>query len=166
MNKNPAKSYTSNSLRTASPGQVILMLYDGALKFMSLAETGFPMSDPRERNETIHNNLVKAQNVLSELQSSLDMKAEGEFARTMFNLYDFMIRQLQEANIKKNSAPIKIVKKLLKQIRDSWAEMLRKNFSEAAAAENKAAANKDESEDESSSAASDEKVGGTLNENA
>lgn len=134
MNANLAKSYKSSSVHTANPGQLVLMLYDGALKFMSLAEQGMESSDPRVRNESMNNNLIKAQNILAELQSSLDMKVPGDFAKTMFGLYDFMIRQLQEANIKKTVGPIKTVQRMLKDIRDAWEEMLKKMAKENAEA--------------------------------
>jgi flagellar secretion chaperone FliS len=134
MNPNLAKSYKSSAVLNASPGQLILMLYDGALKFLAIAEHGLTLDNPRERIETVNNNLIKAQNILAELQSSLDMKVEGEFPKTMFRLYDFMIRQLQQANIKKEAAPIKVVAGMLKDVRDAWEEMLRKNIAATAAA--------------------------------
>jgi flagellar protein FliS len=166
MNRNQqANSYKNSAIKTASPGQIILMLYDGALKFMQQAEDGFAMENLRERNETINNHLIKAQNVLAELQSSLDMKTGGKFSETMSNIYDFMIRQLQDANLNKNAAPIKIVRKLLKEIRDAWEEMLKKNSSEAAAT---AKANKEAATESGSSAAmdGDSKIGGGLNASA
>ncbi len=133
MNTNFAKSYKSSSVNTATPGQLVLMLYDGALKFLALAEQGLQDENPRQRNEAVNNNLIKAQNILAELQSSLDMKVPGDFAKTMFGLYDFMIRQLQQANIKKTAEPIQTVYKMLKDIRDAWEEMLKKVSQESAA---------------------------------
>lgn len=126
INTDLAKSYKSSSVHTANPGQLVLMLFDGALKFMSLAEQGLQSTDLRVRNEQANNNLIKAQNILAELQSSLDMKVPGDFAKTMFGLYDFMIRQLQQANIKKTAEPIKTVYRMLKDVRDAWEEMLKK----------------------------------------
>ena len=134
MNRELAKSYKNSSVNTASPGQLVLMLYDGALKFLSLAEQGLSSTDPRIKNEVVNNNLIKAQNILAELQSSLDMKVPGDFSKTMFGLYDFMIRQLQQANIKKVAEPIETVSKMLKDIRDAWEEMLKKVSQESAAA--------------------------------
>ena len=135
MNRQFAQSYKASSVQTASPGQLVLMLYDGALKFLQVAEAGFQETNVRTRNEQINNNLIKAQNILAELQTSLDMKVEGEFSKTMFQLYDFMIRQLQEANIRKAPEPIKVVDGMLRDIRDAWEEMLKKNSATAAAAQ-------------------------------
>lgn len=165
MKQNLAQSYKNSSVQTATPGQLVLMLYDGALKFMSQAEAGFSLKNPREFNETINNNIIRAQNILSELQSSLDMKVGGDFPRTMFRLYDFMIHQLQEANIKKKPDPIKVVYGMLKDIRDAWEEMLKKTASETAAAQVGAASVKeDDSQDESRD--SDSKSGGVLDASA
>jgi len=165
--KNFTQSYTSSSLQTASPAQITLMLFDGALRFMNAAEQGFAIQTLREKNEAVHNNIVKAQNILAELQSALDMEKGGEFSKTMFNLYDYMLSQLQAANIKKNAAPMKIVQRLLKDIRDAWDAMLQKISKEAAATEaaNKEAATHDgSSSDDSGDDAG--QAGGSLNASA
>lgn len=121
-----AANYKKDAVQTASPGRLVLMLYDGALKFLNHAQEGFKMDKLPDRNEIINNNLIKTQNILSELQSSLDMNVAGEFPRTMFRLYDFMIRQLQQANIRKDPEPVSVVWRLLKDLRDGWDDMLRK----------------------------------------
>lgn len=127
-----AKSYKSVAVTTAPPGQLVLMLYDGALRFMATARQGFGEENIGRRIETIHNNLIKAQNILRELQYSLDMKAGGEFSQRMFALYEFMTFQLQEANVKKQPEPIEVVERLLGEIRNAWAEMLDKSTIQAA----------------------------------
>lgn len=123
-----AKSYKSVALSTASPGELVLMLFDGALRFMATAERGFGEEDFSRRNEAIHNNVVKAQNILRELQCSLDLSVEGDFPRRMYALYEFMIAQLHEANMKKEPGPIATVARLLGEIRDAWAEMLKRSL--------------------------------------
>ena len=127
-----AKSYQSVAINTATPAQLILMLYDGALRFMAAAKFGFREENIGRRMESIHINLIKAEKIIRELQYSLDMKAGGEFAERMLPLYDFMVRQLQEANLKKQSAPIETVERLLGDIRNAWAEMLDKSATLAA----------------------------------
>jgi flagellar protein FliS len=119
-----AKSYQSVAVATATPGQLVLMLFDGALRFMAAAENGFQCQDYATRNETIHNNILKAQNILRELQCSLNLSVAGEFPQRMHALYEFMIGHLQEANLKKESFKIATVADLLRQIRDAWAQML------------------------------------------
>ena len=108
------------------------MLFDGALRFMATASAGVGEANIAKRFETIHNNLIKTQNILRELQVSLDRKAGGEFAERMFALYDFMIAQLMQANLKKDAEPIRVVEDLLGQIRDAWAQMLETSASAAA----------------------------------
>ena len=159
MNPQFSKSYQKSSVHTASPGQLVLMLYDGALKFMTMAENGLELKNPRERNETVNNNLIKAQNILAELQSSLDMKVQGDFPKTMFQLYDFMLRQLQQANIEKKKEPITVVYKMLKDIRDAWDEMLKKTAKENAESAAAAATETEEKDPKS-------KIGGGLNVSA
>ncbi|MES2695205.1 MAG: flagellar export chaperone FliS [Verrucomicrobiota bacterium] len=119
-----ARTYRTNSVLTASPGQLVLMLYDGALKAMNLARQSLEdLNDPR-RIETINTQLLKAQAIISELQSGLNMEAGGEFARTMHRLYDYHNRRLLEANIRKQVEPVIEVEKLVRELRDAWAQML------------------------------------------
>ena len=76
-----AQAYRAAAVLTASPGQLVLMLFDGALKSMAIAREAFdrPPSDFK-RFEVINNHLVKAQRILAELQGGLDMEQGGEFA--------------------------------------------------------------------------------------
>jgi len=98
----PSQSYRTLAVETASPGRLILMLFDGAVRFLGAAEAGFEIEELRERNEAINNNLVRVQNIVTELQRSLDLQQGGEFARNMYALYDFMSTQIMEANIRKD----------------------------------------------------------------
>ena len=123
----PAQSYRTLAVETAGPGRLILMLFDGAIRFLGAAETGFEIEGLRERNEAIHNNLVRVRNIVTELQRSLDLQQGGEFARNMYALYDFMGTQIMEANIRKDVEPVKVVTRLLGEIRGAWLEMLENN---------------------------------------
>lgn len=126
----PAKklaSYRSVQVDTASPGKLILMLFDGALRFLHLAEEGFRLTDPRARQETIHNNLIKAQNIILELQRCLNVRDGGDFAVNMFRLYDFMLAKLIDANTRKDPAGVGTVIELLAEIRGAWDEMLQQH---------------------------------------
>jgi flagellar secretion chaperone FliS len=120
-----ARAYQAQSVLTASPGQLVLMLYDGALRFLGHAHDALvaPEDSPR-RIEIINTNLIKTQNILAELQASLNLEAGGEHAANLSRLYDYYMRRLLEANMKKKVEPVIEVENLVRQLRDGWAEML------------------------------------------
>ena len=123
-----ARMYRANSVLTASPGQLVLMLYDGALRAMAMARQALarPKEDYR-RFEEVNNQLLKAQRIFAELKATLNMDAgDGALSQEMDRLYDYYIRRLVEANLRKTDAPIIEVERLFGQVRDAWAEMLRK----------------------------------------
>jgi flagellar protein FliS len=126
-----ARAYRANSVLTASPGQLVLMLYDGALNALALARDAFdlPAKDIR-RFATINRQLAKARSIIAELQGRLDFEAGPEFAEIMHRLYDYYNRRLLEANMRKDVAPIVEVENLLTQIRNTWAQMLLKRSAE------------------------------------
>ena len=96
-----AKSYKAQSVQTASPGKLVLMLFDGYLRFTTAAKKSFDEEDLTKKNEGINNNLIRAQNIVTELQSSLDMSVPGELPGTLYRLYDYVLHQLQQANLQK-----------------------------------------------------------------
>lgn len=120
-----ARTYRTNAILTASPGQLVLMLYDGVLKCLALAQEAFkqPEDDPR-RIEQINHQLIKAQAIITELQSGLNMEVGGDFAKTMQRLYDYHNRRLLEANLRKQVEPVIEVERLVRELRDAWAQML------------------------------------------
>jgi flagellar protein FliS len=122
-----ARTYRANAVLTASPGQLVLMLYDGALKALAIAQAAFERpEDDFRRIEIINEQILKAQAIINELQSGLNFEIGGEFARTMHRLYDYHNRRLLEANLRKQVAPVVEVERLLRGLRDAWAEMLTK----------------------------------------
>ena len=125
-----AKSYKAQSVQTASPGKLVLMLFDGYLRFTTAAVKSFEETDLTKKNEGINNNLIKAQNIVTELQSSLDMSVPGELPGTLYRLYDYVLHQLQQANLQKNPEPIAEADKVIAELRDAWAEMLIQNPTE------------------------------------
>jgi flagellar protein FliS len=122
-----AKAYRDTAVLTASPGQLVLMLFDGALKSMAIAREAFdrPKTDFK-RLETINRSLLKAQSILAELQGGVNLEAGGEFAKTMHGLYSYHMRRLFEANMRKQVEPLVEVQGLVRELRDAWAEMLSK----------------------------------------
>jgi len=123
-----ARTYQTQAVLTASPGQLVLMLYDGALRFLAQAHAAME-ADQNEwrRFEVINRNLQKAQNIIAELRGTLNHEAGGEVAANLDQLYDYYNRRLFQANLKKDPAPVAEVEGLLRELRDAWAEMLQRN---------------------------------------
>ena len=121
---NPWKSYRQIATQTAPPGQLVLMLFDGAIRSLDRALLGFNCVEIGERNVAIHNNIQHAVDVIRELNYSLDMEAGGQLADTLRNLYGFFERRLLESNRKKTRKGIEEVLPMLRELRDAWFKML------------------------------------------
>ena len=121
---NPWNTYRRIATQTAPPGQLVLMLFDGALLSLERALLGFNCADIGERNTAIHNNLQRAVDIIRELDCSLDLAAGGQLADTLRGLYAFFERRLVESNLKKSRAGIDEVIPMIKQLRDAWFQML------------------------------------------
>ena len=111
-------SYKAAHIETATPERLLVMLYDGALKYLGLAVQTIDGKDI----EGTHRNLLKAEAIVLELMSVLDMEIGGELAANLFNLYDYMYRQLVKANIHRDPEPVKEVMGLLEPLRNAWNE--------------------------------------------
>ena len=115
------KQYKQTQIATTPKEQILVMLYEGAVRFLHLAKEGFA-----ENNiEKIHNNLIKVQNIITEFQANLDMEAGGEFAQTLFDLYEFLSRQLVKANVRKDTEALDIVIKHMTELRDTWKQAVK-----------------------------------------
>ena len=121
---NPWQSYQQVATKTAPPGQLVLMLYEGAAKFLQRAIAGFDLEDPAESNEMINNNIIRAQDIIFELNVTLNVKDGGELAMTLRRLYDYMDRRLVQANFKKDKAIVEEVLGRVTVLRDAWSQML------------------------------------------
>ncbi len=121
---NPWKSYRETATLTAPPGQIVLMLFEGAIRSLERSLPGFSNTDPAEANMIIHNNLQRAQEIIRELNGSLNMEQGGEFAANMRRLYNYLERRIWESNVKKNPAGVGEVIGHLNVLRDAWATML------------------------------------------
>ncbi|HXB58384.1 MAG TPA: flagellar export chaperone FliS [Candidatus Acidoferrales bacterium] len=121
---NQLKSYTQIAAKTAPPGVLILMLFDKALGSLQTALSGFECQDPRERNETIHNNIRRALEIIRFLKGSLNMEAGGELAMTLQRLYFYFEERLVKSNTKKHRDGVDEVITHLEGLRNAWATML------------------------------------------
>ena len=132
---NPWKSYRQIATQTASPGQLVLMLYEGAIRFLERARLGFAKDDPAECNETINNNILRAQEIIQELNVSLNVKEGGDVAANLRRLYEYMDWRLMESNLKKNEEGIQEIIRRLTVLRDAWSSMLQNKGPSASATE-------------------------------
>lgn len=124
LNPRPWNAYRQVATQTASPGQLILMLYDGALRFLEQARIGFAAEDPVEMNETVNNNILRAQAIIHELNVSLNMREGGALADTLRRLYHYFDRRLTESNFQKQEEGLSEVHNRMTVLRNAWAEML------------------------------------------
>ena len=110
------EAYTDNLVTTQSKGRLIVMLYEGAIKFMKLAIEELKVGNNQEKGQYIN----RARNIINELNAVLDMEAGGEIAMNLRKLYGFMNRQLNTANIKQDTGKIEEVIKLLEELNAGW----------------------------------------------
>ncbi len=114
-------AYANNKILTASPAELTLMLYEGAIKFCNIAVAGI-----EEHNiEKAHNNIQKVENILEEFQATLDHKYE--VAKDFDHVYKYLMDRLVQANIKKDKAILEEVLEHLRTMRDTWKEVMQQN---------------------------------------
>jgi len=114
--KNPYDQYKETEIVTANQGKLIVMLYDGAIKFLNIAcENMSPKT-----YDIANTNILKAQDIITELLLSLNMKEGGEISQNLFSLYMYFKKTLLEANIKKDVETITPILRQLKELRDAW----------------------------------------------
>ncbi|NOS70425.1 MAG: flagellar export chaperone FliS [Verrucomicrobia bacterium] len=123
--KNPWQSYRQVATHTASPGQLVLMLYEGAIRFLEHARGGFDIEDPVDSVAAVNNNILRAQEIIRELDFSLNLKEGGELALQLRRLYDYFDRTLTEANQRKEVKGVHEVITRITTLRDAWAAMLK-----------------------------------------
>ena len=119
--KNPYATYVNSKIMTASPAELTLMLYDGAIKFCNIAVVAIE----KKEIEKAHNNIMKAQNIVVELQSTLDH--QYSVAEDFDNVYVYLLQRLREANVKKDIQIMEEVITHLRTMRDTWKEVMRLN---------------------------------------
>ncbi|EJO5346080.1 flagellar export chaperone FliS [Clostridium botulinum] len=115
---NAYNTYKNNSVNFASKDQLLLMLVDGAVKFSKIARQAMVDKDISKA----HQNLVKTQDIFYELMATLDVGQAGDWGEKLMSIYEFIVRRLGEANIKKDIAIIDEVVPLIEDVRDTWYE--------------------------------------------
>ena len=118
---NPYKSYQQNSVNTASPGELTLMLYNGCIKFIKLAKKAITDKNVEEKNT----NLIKAQNIIHEFMVTLNM--DVKVSSELMVMYDYINRRLVEANVNGDPAILEEVEGLVTELRDTWKQVIQLN---------------------------------------
>ncbi len=118
-NVNAASLYKQNNINTASPEELTMMLYDGAVKFCSMAIAALEKNDL----EGCNRNVVKVKNIIVEFRSTLDFQYEvsNDFDR----IYDYIYWVLSQANMKKDKSLLEEALKRLREMRDTWRELMK-----------------------------------------
>jgi flagellar secretion chaperone FliS len=121
MDKERISSYRETQIKTASKGKLVVLLYDGLIRFLDIALENLP----KKRYDLVNENLLKAQDIISELMMSLNFEA-GDISHKLLSIYSFFNSKLIEGNIKKEQAPIAFVRRMSSDLRDAWNEISKK----------------------------------------
>jgi flagellar protein FliS len=133
---NALSAYRETRVKTASQGQLIIMLYDEAVRQLDhglelLTLNAMGKKDPA-RIEQIGKAVVKTQAIITELMVSLNFEQGGDIAKNLFSLYTWFNQELLEANILQDLKRIDNVRSQLSDLRNTWIEVIAKNTSEGA----------------------------------
>lgn len=118
---NAYAQYNNSKILTASPAELTLMLYDGAIKFCNIAELAIDEKDVQKA----HTNIIKTQKIIEYLRQTLDMKYP--VAKDFENIYVYLDRRLVQANVKKDKEILEECIEHLRSVRDTWKEVMRIN---------------------------------------
>ena len=127
---NGYQAYTQMQAQTSAPGELVVMLYRGAVRFVSAAVEAIESRDI----QAAHNNLVRAQAIISELIETLDLTGGGELASNLLAIYQYLNRRLVEANLRKDAAVAREVEGLLRELLPAWEHAARQAASGPAVA--------------------------------
>ena len=117
------KEYRHNEIATSSQGKLIIMMYEGAVKFVNLAIEGVDNKDLSKKGIYIN----KAHDIVNELSLALDLKKGGEVAQKLESLYQFILHQLTLANIKSDRKALESILNVLTPLLEAWTKLLTKS---------------------------------------
>ncbi len=119
-------AYANNKIMTASPAELVLMLYEAAIKFTNIAISAVEITEehPSKEIEKAHENILKVERIIEELQLSLDKKYP--VAQDFDNVYQYIQQRLVDANISKDKEVLEEILKHLRKMRDTWKEVMKR----------------------------------------
>ena len=122
-------AYRDTNVKTASQGRLIVLLYEGAVKQLTLANSMFDENGklPVRSIEAFGKAILKAQEIITELQVSLDMEKGGEIAKNLMSLYIFFNKELTETNISKDQKRLEPIMKMISDLCESWRQAAASN---------------------------------------
>lgn len=120
MHNNPYAKIKENSINTATPEELTLMLYNGGVKFLNQAVIALEKKD----YEMTNNSIQRAKNIIREFQLTLNM--DYDISHELYEAYGYMHRRLTEANIKKDIEILNEVLEYLRSFRDTWKEAMKR----------------------------------------
>jgi flagellar protein FliS len=123
------QQYQQNQILTASPEQILVMLYDGAIRFVRQAKMGIEAGDRGQMSDGISRCMA----IVTEFANTLDHEIGGEIAANLDGLYSFMIRELTQANLHIDGKKLTVVEGLLLDLRGTWVEAIEVARAEKAA---------------------------------
>ena len=133
---NAISSYRETRVKTASQGQLIIMLYEGAVKHLDQSLEFLSLNAGGKKNpgniEKISNSILKAQEIITELTVSLDFEQGGDIAKNLFSLYTWFNKELLEGNIQQDVRRIMMIRNQLNELKSAWTEIVAKNNPESA----------------------------------
>jgi len=133
---NAISSYRETRVKTASQGQLIIMLYEEAVKQLDRGLELLNINAGEKKHpaniEKISNTILKTQEIITELTVSLDFDQGGDIAKNLFSLYTWFNKELLEANIHQDIRRIQVIRNQLNDLKHAWAEIVAKNSSESA----------------------------------
>ncbi len=119
MATNAAAAYKDSKILTASPAELTLMLYEGAIKFCNLAL----MAIEKRQLEKVNENIIKAERIITELRTTLNF--DYSVAKDFELVYDYIYRRLLTANLKKDPEILEEALQYIREMRDTWKEVMR-----------------------------------------
>jgi len=122
MENDKISNYRETQINTASRGKLIVILYDGLIKFIDIAIENIP----KKKFDIASNNIIKAQDIVNELSMSLNMEA-GEISGKLISIYSFLYEKLIEANVKKDVKSLRFIRKMAFELRDGWNQIANKS---------------------------------------